>query len=75
MYPCDKIWQLRTKLANPVVLHKPYEVAVIEFQYPYVWGNFITSDADVSVYDSTTKKKVSFSLTVGFYNSIPRIVK
>lgn len=38
IYPNNKIWGYRTKLAKPIVLNEP--VGVIELQYPWVWENF-----------------------------------
>ena len=75
IYPNNKIWSYRTKLAKPIVLTEPYEVGVIEFQYPRVWASFPASDADVTVYDSKTEQTLTIPLSVGFYDSIPRIVK
>lgn len=75
VYPNNKIWQYRTKLAKPIVLNEPYEVGVIEVQYPRVWKSFPEEDADVDIYDSKTKKTYIISLAVGFYDTIPRILK
>ena len=75
MYPNNKIWRYRTKLAKPIVLSEPYEVGVIEIQYPRVWSTFPASDADVLIYDTETNQTETISTHVGFYDSIPSILK
>ena len=75
VYPNNKIWSFRTKLAKPIVLDEPYEVGLIEFQYPRVWTSFPASDADVTIFDSKTQQTLTIQLSVGFYDSVPRIVK
>ena len=75
VYPSNKIWRYRTKLAKPIVLSEPYEVGVIELQYPRVWSTFPASDADVLIYNGKTNQTATITLFAGFYDSIPRILK
>ena len=75
IYPNNKIWRYRTKLAKPIVLNEPYEVRIIELQYPRVWVNFPASDSDVVIFDYKSKETITITLSVGFYDSIPKVVK
>lgn len=75
VYPNNKIWHFRTKLARPIVLNEPYEVGLIEIQYPRVWASFPDTDATVFINDSKSGNVVTFTLSVGFYDSVTRILK
>ena len=75
VYPNNKIWQFRTKLAKPLILQEPYEVGLIEIQYPRVWNSFTENDAKVDFIDTKTKMFNKLRLTVGSYNTIDSIVK
>ena len=75
IYPYNKIWCFRTKLAKPINLNKSCEVGLIELQYLRVWNTFSAADADVIINGSKTQQPVFITLPVGFYDSIPRIQK
>ncbi|MDG2555500.1 hypothetical protein P7M41_26250, partial [Vibrio parahaemolyticus] len=75
VYLNNKMWRYRTKLAKPIVVSEPYEVGVIELQYPRVWSTFPASDVDVLIYDSKTNQTATITMFAGFYDSIPRILK
>lgn len=64
---------LPSNASMPIVLNQPYEVGIIEPQYPRIWTSFSPSDAVVTVYESKTQQTVSIDLSVGFYDSVPRI--
>lgn len=61
IYPNNKICRYRTKLVKPIVLNEPYEVGVIEVQYPRIWTTFLKSDAVVEVFTPSKKKKTKNS--------------
>lgn len=75
VYPNNKIWNYRTKLARPIVLKEPHEVGLIEVQFPRVWNTFPARDAVVNIYDTLTRDVYTVTLSVGFYDTIPKIVK
>lgn len=75
VYPNNKIWNYRTKLAKPIVLNEPYEVGLIEVQYPRNWITFPSSDAEVSVVNMKTNKETVLTLAQGHYDTVQRIVK
>ena len=78
VYPENKIWNYRVKLAKPIILNQPYQVAVIEVQYPKNWPSFPPSDATAALRltdKSGITTVVSFDIPVGYYDNIPKIVK
>lgn len=75
VYPNNKIWCYRTKLAKAIVLSEPHEVGLIEIQYPKVWHSFTAADACVDIYDSKTTITSSVALAVGVYETMDDIVK
>lgn len=75
VYPNNKIWNYRTKLAKTIVLREPHEVGLIEIQYPKMWNSFNDSDASIQIsYDITTGDRASIVMTVGYYGSIEELV-
>ena len=70
IYPQNKIWNFRTKLARAIHTKQAYEVGLIEAQYPCSWLSFPTSDATVTLGHLKTGQRISFQLIVGFYESI-----
>lgn len=74
VYPNNKIWHFRTKLAKPIVLNGAYEVGLIEIQYPRNWQSFPKSDACITI-TGPNNKTYSLELTLGFYDTIYKLVK
>lgn len=78
VYPSNKIWNYRTKLAKPIILKEPHEVALIEIQYPRNWHSFTTNDGWISIKNNKMGKMdvpLHLMLAPGIYDSIPRIIK
>ena len=89
VYSGNKIWNYRTKLAKPIILDQPYQVGVIEVQYPRSWTSFTKEDAIVTLLldhhtivttiphhkKHVVRNKVTFEIPVGYYDSIPRVIK
>lgn len=72
VYPGNKISNFRTKLAKPIVLDQPYEVGVIEIQYPRIWMSFPQSDSQVEIHDPVKDGTIAVTmieLSVGHYAS------
>ena len=70
IYPQNKIWNFRTKLAKSIHTKQPYEVGLIEAQYPCSWHSFPTEDATMTVHDGKTGHRTSCLLVGGLYESI-----
>jgi len=75
IYPQNKIWNFRTKLAKAIHTKQPYEVGLIEVQYPCSWKSFPGSDATVTVGNIKTGQRTSFLIVVGFYESIDALLQ
>ncbi|MGL4878520.1 hypothetical protein, partial [Paraclostridium dentum] len=75
IYPNNKIWNYRTKLAIPIVLKEPHEVGLIEVQFPRVWNTFSRKDAVINIYNTETRDVYNITLSVGFYETVTKIVK
>lgn len=73
VYPQNKIWNFRTKLAKAIHTTQPYEVGLIEAQYPCRWLSFPWEDAVISLGDSKTG--YTLLLATGFYESITRLLE
>ena len=73
VYPQNKIWNFRTKLAKAIHTTQPYEVGLIEAQYPCRWLSFPWEDAVISLGDSKTGH--TFLIATGFYESITRLLE
>ena len=70
VYPQNKIWNYRTKLVSPILLTEPYEVGLIEIQYPRSWYSFPEADATIHINDSLTSQATHISLPVGYYEGV-----
>jgi len=68
VYPNNKIWSYRTKLAKTLIINEPHEVGLIEIQYRKVWSSFPTSDASISVFDGKTMGEKTVVMTENLYN-------
>lgn len=77
VYPANKIWNYRIKLAKPIILKQPYQVGVIELQYPKSWISFPEEDSVImfSVHKAGAKPWVKLKMPVGHYDTIPRVIK
>ena len=75
VYPANKIWNYKTKLAKPIILNEPYEVGLIELQYPRNWHSFSMDDGWVSFTDHKDGRSVNYNLPTGHYDSITKIIK
>ena len=75
IYPQNKIWNFRTKLARAIHTKQAYEVGLIEAQYPCSWLSFPTSDATVTLGHLKTGQRTSFQLIVRFYESIAALLR
>ncbi len=73
-YPNNSIPNFRTKLAKPLHFTKPFEVGLIEIQYPKTWTSFPSKDAEFQVFDKKTKIKKRITATAGFYMTIRELV-
>lgn len=73
VYLNNKIWQYRTKLANPIILQQPYEVGLIEKQYPRIWNSFNSDDAEVEIFDTKTKQTYRIELALGCFNLVASV--
>lgn len=74
VYPQNKIWNYRTKLASPILLTEAYEVGLVEIQYPQNWYSFPESDATISINNSLVGKITHISLPVGHYDRVSDIL-
>lgn len=74
VYPNNKIWHFRTKLAKPIVLNGSYEVGILEVQYPRNWQSFSSDEARVTIIGPNGKKH-TIDLTLGFYDTIYKLLK
>ena len=78
VYPSNKIWNYRIKLAKPIILKQPYQVGIIELQYPKSWISFPEEDGMISMLSdikSGERSWIKLKLATGHYDSIPRLLK
>lgn len=73
-YPNNTIANFTTKLPKPFQLNEPYEVGLIEIQFPKTWTNFSQRDADFIVFDKKSNRRACLTATPGFYTTMPQIV-
>lgn len=73
-FPDNKISCYRTKLARPVTLRGPWEVALIQIQYPRSWLTFERSSFNIVEYDKKKQNVLDWEIKEGFYPSIESIL-
>ena len=74
IYPQNKIWNFRTKLAKAIHTKQPYEVGLIEAQYPCSWHSFPVEDATITVINGKTSQRAACILVGGLYHSIDTLL-
>ena len=74
VYGNNTISNYRTKLAKPIILKEPYEVGLIELQYPRTWYTFTDRvDGEITFID-TGGNTAEVTLVPGVYVDIRSIV-
>lgn len=74
-FPDNNISCYRTKLARPITLRGPWEVALIEFQYPRSWLTFERSSFNIVEYDKKNQNVLEWEVKEGFYPDIESILE
>lgn len=74
IYPENTISSYTTKLAKPVHLAGPFEVALTEIQYPHTWNTFEQHDGNFFIGKPGSVLK-EYYVKSGFYSSINDLVR
>ena len=75
VYSGNTISNYRTKLAKPIILKEPYEVGLVELQYPRTWYTFTDKgDGEITFTDLIRGSNADITLPPGSYSDIRSII-